>query len=178
MYKKVIAIKNEIKNNTIKVQHALKTLDAIAQYALQQNDMISKKLADEAFAMLPLYKKQEDDLDEILTTLQFTIAKPVINRLTPKLLDYYNYSQDDAETLEENSTICTYFTDKGTLFLWILDAWSDSDDKFKVNAVIIDNEQDEIIECDRLVDEVEADERLREEDYVGCIMDALKERGY
>ena len=45
MYKKVIAIKNEIKNNTIKVQHALKTLDAIAQYALQQNDMISKKLA-------------------------------------------------------------------------------------------------------------------------------------
>ena len=147
MYKKVIAIKNEIKNNTIKVPYALKTIDAIAQYAWQQGDMNSKRLADEAFALLPLYTEKADELDETLTSLQVSIAQPVIKRLTAKLLEEFDYDPNNYD----EAVVSTFFTDKGKLFLWILDRWFDSEGKFKVNAVILDNGKDEIINCDKLV---------------------------
>lgn len=168
MYKKVIAIKNDIKNNTIKVPYAQKTLDAIAQYALQQGDANSKMLADEAFALLPLYKEKADELYDALTSLQVSIAQPVIKRLEKKLLEEFDYDLENYD----NSIVSYFFTDKGTLFLWILDAWSDSEDRFKVNAVILDNGKDTVINCDRLVKDDD------HEDYLVYIMAALRDMGY
>lgn len=168
MYKKVIAIKNEIKNNTIKVPYALKTLDAIAQYALQQGDMNSKRLADEAFALLPLYKEKPGELDETLTSLQVSIAQPAIKRMTVKLLEKFDYDPNNYD----ETIISPMFTEAGTLFLWILDRFSDAEDKFKVNAVILDNGKDEIIKCEKLVKDD------TKEDYLTFIMAGLRDLGY
>lgn len=168
MYKKVIAIKKEINDGTIKVPYALKTLDAIAQYALQQGDMNSKRLADEAFALLPLYKEKADELDDALTSLQVSIAQPIIERLTKKLIEKYDYDPENFD----NTNIGTFFTDNGTLVLWLLDRWSDKNMEFKVNSVIIDNGKDEIIECEKLVKD---DTR---EDDLTFIMAGLRDLGY
>lgn len=70
MHEKVIAIKNEIKNDTIKIKYAQQALDAIAQYALQHNDYDIKVLADKAFAMLPMYKERANELNVALDQLE------------------------------------------------------------------------------------------------------------
>lgn len=168
MYHKVIAIINEVKNETVKVPYALKTLDAIAQYALQQGDITSKKLADTAFALMPNYKDNGEKLIDTLTELQISVAQPAVKRLEKKLLEHKGY---DTENYDD-TILSLFFTDNGTMFVWLLDKWSDSEGWFKANAIILDNGKDEIMECDSIVKDKSG------EDYLVFILAALKDMGY
>lgn len=144
MYRKVIEIRNSVKNGTVNVEESQKTLEAIAEQSRREGIPDVMALANNAAALMSDMEIHKQALLDNLELLYFDLAEPVIEMQEKRMMEEFGYPDDvDIDQMRDNGDMTEHFTLNGHLVCYILDRW-DNDEGYTLDAITVDAE-DKII---------------------------------